>query len=325
MPSRLDRAAFAAARFVRRHKVEEEAVAEAVAVDAGIAIWKRVFAAAAASAAITATATLAPGLIDLSNNNGSRAVVAIAAPGVKAVEAKATEGLHFRDGLYPTFRAAAAKHHRAFGGYLFLHPGENGAAQADYFLAYAKPKPGDIQPVVDSETGSPAAAAPATYSALHELDRRGYQPILYASSSYLAGLVAADPRLKHYWVWQAEYGPVLHLVPGVRVVAWQFTDRARVGGFSTDGSHLLVRDVALIETRPPKPATAAQKKAAAKAAAEKRLRGRAGYWSWLAWRLGEAAWKPYGKSNPKVRPHVPRQVPAAWWRREHAYLKERTR
>lgn len=239
-----------AGHWLRAHKRGEEAIAEAVAVEAGVAIWKRVTAAAVASAAITATATLAPGLIDLSNNNGGRAAVAIATPGVRVVEAKATEGVHFRDGLYLAFRAAAAKHHRAFGGYLFLHPDLGGAAQADYFLAYAKPKPGDVEPVVDSENGSPTAAAPATYAALHELERHGYRPLLYASSSYLAGLVRADPRLKRFRVWQAEYGPQLHLVAGVHVIAWQFTDRARVAGFAIDGSHLLVRNVRTIEYRP---------------------------------------------------------------------------
>jgi len=239
-----------AGRWLRTHKRGEEEAALVVDVT-WIAL--RIGLASVLGAGVASAAVLGPGLIDLSNNNGFRAAAAIAAPGVTAVEAKATEGLAFRDHVYPTFRAAAARHHHAFGGYLFLHPYESGAAQADYFLAYAKPRPGDIQPVVDSETGSPAAAARATYAALRELERRGYQPLLYASSSYLGELMRTDPRLKRFRVWQAEYGPRLHLVAGVRVVAWQFTDRARVDGFSIDGSHLLVRSVRTIEWKPAKP------------------------------------------------------------------------
>lgn len=51
------------------------------------------------------------------------------------------------------------------------------------------------------------------------------------------------------------------------------------------------------------------------------LRGRTGYWSWLAWRLGQASWKPYGKTNPHVRPHLPVRVPARWWRQAAIHLK----
>lgn len=43
------------------------------------------------------------------------------------------------------------------------------------------------------------------------------------------------------------------------------------------------------------------------------LHASTGYWSWLAWRLGVASWKGYGKTNPTVRPHVAKAVPAAWW------------
>ena len=305
--------------LLRRHKRGEEEAAFVVNVG-----WLgvRLAGAIGLGASLASAAILAPGMVDLSNNNGTGAAVAIAAPGVRVVEAKATEGVKFRDGLYGTFRTTAAARHRAFGGYLFLHPTEGGAAQADYFLAYAHPRRGDIQPVVDSETGPPAAAAAATYAALRELVRRGFEPLLYASSSYVAGLVAADARLKQFRVWQAEYGPTLHLVPGVRVVAWQFTDRAHVGGIAVDGSHLLVRNVAVIEWKP-KPRTPAQKKRAAKAAVEVKLRARTGYWSWLPWYLGEGAWKRYGTHAATVRPSVSRHVPAAWWRRERVFVRAR--
>lgn len=303
--------------WLRTHKRgDEEALA---VVDVGWLVTRLLPAfgvgAGVASAAVLA---LAPGQIDLSNNNGARAAVAIAAPGVRAVEAKATEGLAFRDPDYPVFRAKAHAVHRAFGGYMFLHPDLSGAAQADYFLAYAHPRPGDIQPVVDSEVGSPSAAAPATYAALHELERRGYRPILYASSWYLGQLVKTVPALKQFRVWEAEYGPRLELIPGVKVVAWQFTETARVAGFDVDGSHLLVKRLALIEYKPPKPLTPAEKKIAA-------LHTRTGFYAWLAWYLHEGAWKPYAIRAAIVRPHVPVPVPRSYWPRERAFVKARAR
>lgn len=239
--------------FLKRHRKAEERIGGIVALEAAKTVAKRagIFGAGVAMAAV-----IGPNMVDLSNNNGAGAARAIAAPGVQAVEAKATEGLGFRDGDYPVFRAEAARRHRPFGGYLFLHPDLSGAAQADFFLAYAKPRPGDLEPVVDSETGSPSSAARATYAALAELQRHGFRPILYASSYYVGVLVATDRRIAAFPVWDAEYGPTLHTVAGVRYVAWQFTDRANVGGFSLDGSHLLVRSVTSLEIpkpRPPKP------------------------------------------------------------------------
>jgi GH25 family lysozyme M1 (1,4-beta-N-acetylmuramidase) len=314
--------------LLRRHKHAEEAAAEAVGLNI---LWTVLRTAGLFGAGIASAAVLAPDLVDLSNNNGPAAASAISAPGVKAVEAKGTEGLAFRDRDYPIFRVSAAKHRRAFGGYMFLHPGESGRAQARYFLAYAKPRPGDIEPVVDSETGSPSVAASATYAALHELALHGYRPILYASSSYLQGLVSADPRIKRYRAWQAEYGPVLHRVAGVTTVAWQFTDRARVLGFSVDGSHLLVRSIVQIEIRKPhaakppsKPVTTttpAKPKVVRVAAAK--LRARTGYWSWLAWRLGEGAWRDYRPATATVRPRVRAAVPSVWWRNERAFTRAR--
>lgn len=305
-----------ASAFLRRHKKNEVEAVEAAGLTIAWRVLARttgVFAAGVASAAV-----LAPQMIDLSNNNGSRAASAISARGVVAVEAKATEGLSFRDPTYATFRAAAARAHRAFGGYFFIHPDTSGKAQADYFLAYAQPKPGDIEPVIDSETGSPASAAAATYAALRELQARGYDPILYASTSYLATLVATDRRIAAFRAWDAEYGPVLHHVPGVTDVAWQFTDRATANGFSLDGSHLLVRSIDQLTIPKPAPKqTPAQKRAAA-------LRAETGYWPWLAWYIGEQAWKPYGPRNATVRPHVAPRVPASWWRREREFLAART-
>jgi hypothetical protein len=59
------------------------------------------------------------------------------------------------------------------------------------------------------------------------------------------------------------------------------------------------------------------------AATPNELRAKTGYWSWLAWRLGEQAWQPYGPKNAKVRPNVPRMIPADWWAKWVLFLAAR--
>ena len=54
-----------------------------------------------------------------------------------------------------------------------------------------------------------------------------------------------------------------------------------------------------------------------------KLRLKTGYWSWVAWRLGEGAWKGYGKANPRVRPDVPTRIPQLWWHQFALFLKAR--
>lgn len=186
-------------------------------------------------------------LVDLSNNQGAGGLLAITDPAVAAVYAKATEGLGFEDAWYPRYRDQAHKLGKPFGAYLFLHPDQDGAQQARNFLAHAKPVPGDLEPVVDAELppGGSVAAARTTYAALAEIESHGFSPLLYASTSFLRAILSWEPRLSRFRVWQAEYGPVLHRVPGLNAVAWQFTDRLTVakGRLRVDGDRLLVRNL----------------------------------------------------------------------------------
>lgn len=54
-----------------------------------------------------------------------------------------------------------------------------------------------------------------------------------------------------------------------------------------------------------------------------KLKTSTGYWSWLAWKLGEGAWKAYKPAAPSVRPNVPARIPAGWWKRESFYIAHR--
>lgn len=58
------------------------------------------------------------------------------------------------------------------------------------------------------------------------------------------------------------------------------------------------------------------------------LRKRTGFYSWVAWRLGEGDWKPYGPLNAKVRPAVPANIVLrrpTWFPRLSAFLAARSR
>lgn len=54
-----------------------------------------------------------------------------------------------------------------------------------------------------------------------------------------------------------------------------------------------------------------------------KLKAMTGWFAWVAWRLGEGDWKPYGKTNTKVRPNVPVLIPVEWWKALSQFLLNR--
>ena len=190
-------------------------------------------------------------VIDVSNVNTISAS-RLRSSGAVALICKATEGTSFKDLTLSAHREEAAAARVPFGSYVFLHPDSTGS-EAAYYLDYAKPKPGDLQPIVDAEvTGLGAAAlAKRALSCLHALELKGYKPLLYASSGIWQELILVEPRLKRYRVWEAQYpGRFTRWFPrlsklrirlqhGVSVVLWQWTDELDVAGRHYDASVLL--------------------------------------------------------------------------------------
>lgn len=73
--------------------------------------------------------------------------------GLKWLYHKATEGTSFKDANYSKRRAEAKAAGLPFGAYHFARADVGDAAQeANFFLAYAKPLPGDLRPALDLET-----------------------------------------------------------------------------------------------------------------------------------------------------------------------------
>lgn len=56
-----------------------------------------------------------------------------------------------------------------------------------------------------------------------------------------------------------------------------------------------------------------------------KLRKQTGYFSWVAWKLGEGDWAAYGQGNSHIRPDVPKLIPAEWWKRYSLFLYNRNK
>jgi hypothetical protein len=54
-----------------------------------------------------------------------------------------------------------------------------------------------------------------------------------------------------------------------------------------------------------------------------RLRAETGFYSWVAWKLGEGPWRTYGPAKGHVRPDVPALIPAQWWKWYAQFLLNR--
>jgi GH25 family lysozyme M1 (1,4-beta-N-acetylmuramidase) len=191
-------------------------------------------------------------VIDSSNNRPINATE-LHESGAVALIAKATEGTSFRDSTLANQRSVARAVRVPFGSYLFLHPTSHGS-EAQFYLDYARPRAGDIQPVIDAEVTNLGTdeLARRSQSCAVALEHEGYAPILYASASIWKAMVAVQPKLKRLPVWEAAYPgrftrwfPRLSalriaLTHGVRVVLWQWTDAYAVGNAHFDASALLV-------------------------------------------------------------------------------------
>jgi GH25 family lysozyme M1 (1,4-beta-N-acetylmuramidase) len=186
------------------------------------------------------------------SNNAPIDTPTFKASGSVALIAKATEGGSYQDKTLGAHRKVAASAGKPFGSYLFLHP-DSPASEAAFYLKYARPRKGDIQPIIDAEVtnlGTDVLAV-RTQRCAAALEAAGYAPILYASSSIWLELIKAEPKLKRLKVWEAQYpGRFSRWLPrianlrvrlqhGVTVVLWQWTDAYAINGRRYDASVLL--------------------------------------------------------------------------------------
>lgn len=170
--------------------------------------------------------------IDTSHHNPLPDFAALKRSGIGFVFAKATEGLGFVDPQYAASRAGAHSVGQIFGGYHFARPGDP-VAQADYFLAHATPRPGELTELDLEDT---AIADPVAFSAAwceRVKARTGAPPLIYLNSWFLGAYDWRPVLAVGDGLWLARYdGQPTGGPSGIwPVVAFkQFTDRATVPG-----------------------------------------------------------------------------------------------
>lgn len=198
----------------------------------------------------TAGAAEAPKGIDVSHWQGQIGWLQVGAAGYDFAFAKATEGTTYIDPTYVTNRAGAAAAGLRIGAYHFARPAgtsdaaaiASGIAQADYFVAAAQPRRGDLLPVLDLEKSGGLGVARLTAWTQAFLDqvyaRLGTRPLIYASPSFWktslgdTPLFAADGN--RLWIahWTKASLPLLPAAgwSGLGWTFWQWTSCSSVPG-----------------------------------------------------------------------------------------------
>jgi lysozyme len=169
-------------------------------------------------------------VMDLSHHNSTVDLQAAKGDGILGVIQKATQDLTFRDPTYAQHHQQANDAGLLWGAYHF-GTGSDGVSQAEYFLNFVQPAPGDLL-VLDFENnlqGPTMTLEEARAFVTHINQVTGRWPGLYGGSllKQLLG-TSSDPVLANCWFWLAQYGPT----PVVPVnwatwTMWQYTDGAQ--------------------------------------------------------------------------------------------------
>jgi lysozyme len=165
-------------------------------------------------------------VIDISHHNGSIDLSNAQPAGVVGVIQKATQGTSFSDPTYQTNFQQAQTLGLLWGAYHFGN-GDDGVAQADYFLKTATPSAKLLVLDFESNTaGSSMSLQDARDFVSHIQAVTGIWPGLYGGSYLKEQLGSqADPILQNCWLWLAQYGPTAVLPPGWdNWTLWQYTD-----------------------------------------------------------------------------------------------------
>ena len=152
---------------------------------------------------------------------------------------KATEGRTFDDERFSFNRRTAKAAGLVVGAYHYARPDNNTPeAEARHFLGVARPKRGELLPVLDWEQAPPTGAWALGFLRAVE-DAIGAAPILYTFPDFLRR-TGSFQALRRFPLWYARYGrndgQVHPATPpqGFRFAVHQFTSRGRVSGVGGD-------------------------------------------------------------------------------------------
>ena len=166
-------------------------------------------------------------IIDISHHEDSIDFVKVAAAGIVAVIAKASQGTSWVDPAYARFKRAAAPQKFLWGSYHFGTAADV-EAQVTHYLATTKPNNNELV-CLDFEknpAGSTMTLRQARQFVRRFRERTNRRPVLYGGAwlkEQLAG--KADELLSQCPLWISQYGPKPILPPGWKKYAlWQYTD-----------------------------------------------------------------------------------------------------
>jgi lysozyme len=168
-------------------------------------------------------------VIDLSHYNCNVNLANAAADGVAAVIHKATQGASDADPMYQENLAQAKAANLLWGAYHF-GTGEDGVAQAEFFLDTVQPT-ADTLLVLDFEAnpqGASISIEDGRAFLVHVYNATGRWPGIYGGY-YLKQLLGSvtDPTFQNCWLWLAQYGPTAVVPPNWSSwTLWQYTDGA---------------------------------------------------------------------------------------------------
>ena len=180
--------------------------------------------------------------IDISHHNGKVDFRGVKADGFKYCFCKATDGLSFIDPRFLENWNGARDSGLLRGAYHFAQPTLSARAQAEHFFAVVGARqPGDLPPVLDLEKVTSLPAGAVVDWALEFMARAAelfkVDPILYTGPGYWGSQLGQTSRLKNYLLWEAHYTEnrqPLAMTPWSRFTLWQFTDKGRSAGISTN-------------------------------------------------------------------------------------------
>lgn len=182
--------------------------------------------------------------IDVSHHNNEVDWLKVRKAGYSFVFLKATEGMTYTD---PTFarnrdRSAAAGFY--VGAYHFYRTTSGAVEQANHFCdVVGSMRNGELPPVLDIEderqwkklTSDEAMKLVMAWTATVR-SRLGVAPLVYASPNFVNEILKNAPQLAEFALWIANYNVASPTVPApwTRWVFWQFSERGRVDGITTD-------------------------------------------------------------------------------------------
>jgi GH25 family lysozyme M1 (1,4-beta-N-acetylmuramidase) len=183
--------------------------------------------------------------IDVSHWNETIDWAQVAASGKTFAFAKASEGQHYVDPMYPANKAGAEANGIVFGAYHFARPDgtfRDAIREADHFIQTAQLTPGNLVPVLDVERTGGLSKRQVTRWILRWLDRvterLGVRPIVYTSPTGWAlrtGDTTAVAAAGYTVLWVAHWDVPSPTVPaqnwgGNGWRFWQHTDSGSVPG-----------------------------------------------------------------------------------------------